>query len=186
LPKIDAQVIHQGEGRIPKNYSVKGKIRMPGSDEWREMATGRSKAGFYYTDVQGKTVHQDILPTVVGRLGGWVRNRSVMIEFTYGEPFSDEINAEKAELIGTETVEGMECFHIEVHYRGTAGQAAHWYFSKDDFLPRRVDRLSRAQGGGTNVMRMIVTDLEVNPQISDDAFEAVVPEGFSVSKKTMK
>jgi hypothetical protein len=186
LPKVDADVIHKGAGRIPKNYSIKGKIQMPGSDEWQEIATGRSKTDFYYTDMNRKVVHQDILPTVVGRLGGWVRDRALMIEFTYGEPFSDEINAEKAELIGTETVDGIECFHIEVHYRGAGGQVAHWYFSKKDFLPRRVDRISPAQGGARNVMRMFVTKLEVNPQISDEVFAAVVPEGFNVTKKTLR
>ena len=71
-----------------------------------------------------------------------------MAEYIHPRPFSDEINAEKAVMKGTTKVGDEECYQIHVVYRNARGAEAMWYFSKKDFLPRRVDRIRPGQDGG--------------------------------------
>ena len=89
----------------------------------------------------------------------------------------DEINADKAELKEDKKIGSEECYQIDVVYKGGQLKAL-WYFSKKDLLPRSVERIDR-EGQGSTVLE--VTELEVDPNLPDDAFKATVPEGFKKS-----
>ena len=76
-----------------------------------------------------------------------------------------------------------ECYEINVVYARSQGEAT-WFFSKKDFLPRRVDRVVTRQAGGEKATtQLIVTDLVVNPKFPDDPFKLVVPEGYAKTDK---
>ena len=99
-----------------------------------------------------------------------------MLEFIHPTPFSDEINADRAELMGTQEIAGVECYEIEVTYAGGQGQST-WFFSTEDFLPRRRVRIfSGPQGEGA--IEITISDLVVDPKTEPAAFEFELPEGY--------
>ena len=108
-----------------------------------------------------------------------------MIEFIHTSPFSDELEGDKVELQGTKKVGDQECYKIYVQYKKSEGEAI-WYFSKGDFLPRRVERLAKNRSGETGVLRKTVTDLEIDPEVAPDAYKVAVPEGFTQTTKSAR
>ena len=80
-----------------------------------------------------------------------------------------------------EKVGGEDTYHVWVKY-GVQNQEADWYFSKKDFLPRRVDRLFPAREGAPAGGRsLIVTSVTPAPKFDKDPFKLDLPEGYTKS-----
>ena len=140
---------------------------------------GCNEDGCYLTDHRKKTVTTGDDPGVFGRSQRYIFN-ALMGEYIHPSPFTDEINAQKQELLGSKNIDGEDCYIVRVVYDtpGTEENKATWYISKKDFLPRaRHDHLAMSQKReGARVKT--VTKLVVNEELDDDAFALQVPDGY--------
>jgi len=177
-PKVSGTVVLSGwaNGR-PEKWRYDLKIERPGSSDVSEATAGSDGKTFFVIDPKTKKAYEDIDPAVLGSTGRAVRGVT-MAEFVHNEPFSDEINGEKQELKGVTKVGDEDCYEVLVKYKAQA-QEATWFFSKKDFLPRRVDRVFTNQAGEKGGSQLIVTKLTVGPKFDNDPFKLVVPEGFT-------
>ncbi len=154
----------------------------PIDGEKRKLTAGSDGQTFYLIDHQKKTVHTGPGASVLGPAGRTARTLG-MVEFLHPTPFSDEINADRAELIGTATVGDQECYKIHVNYAGTTARAI-WYIAQKDYLPRRVDRFRRNPATGQEaVTHLIVTNLIINPVFFVNPFELRVPPDYTRTDK---
>jgi len=158
-------------------YRYEVKLEKPGSNDVNDVTVGSDGKTYFLIDAKAKKVYEGIDPAVVGTAGRAVQGLN-MGEYLHPEPFSDEINGKKQELKGTTKVGDEDCYEVNVEY-GQAGMEATWFFSKKDFLPRRVDRRVQAPTGVKGGTQLIVTKLTVDPKLDKDPFKLVVPEGFT-------
>ncbi len=183
-PTMEGDVIFvagEGDSMMPGKMCVDVKVKMPDSEEVRSIKVGSNGEDFYLIEHKDKTVYADMDPAVLGR-GGQMAQALLMIEFIHPTPFSDEINAEKTELLGSVKIGDEDCYHIRVNYKNANNQVAEWYMSKKDFLPRRCDRISPMRdGNGTRHTHLILTKLDANPKIDDKTFTLTKPEGYTLS-----
>ncbi len=164
-------------GQGPERFNMRVKTVAPGSDEPMEVTGGSDGETFFLLDHLGKKAYQDFDPAVMGA-GGNALFSVTMAEFVHPTPFSDEINADTAELQGTETVGGVECHKIHVVYSGGQGEST-WFFSTEDFLPRRrIRHFNSPQGEGS--IDVTITDLEIDPEVGPDGFAMRLPEGYEI------
>lgn len=178
VPNASGTVVLKGwKGGAPEQFRYEAKVQRPGSSDVTEVTVGSDGKTFYLIDAKEKKVYEDVDPAVVGTSGRGVRSLS-MGEYVHPEPFSDEIKGKKQELTGSAKVGDEDCYLIHVTYT-EGGQEADWYFSKKDFLPRRVDRFFAAPTGEKGSSQLIVTKLTVDPKIDKDPFKLVTPEGFT-------
>lgn len=176
VPKMEAKIIAAGkwESEIGK-FRAEAKMTMPDSSETREFVAGFNGEEYYLIDPAKKLVYADLDPAVLGSDGQILQN-VFMREYNHPKPFSDEINSEKAEITGSEKIGDQDCYVINVLY--SPKLEAVWYFSKKDFLPRRVDRIRMSPTSEHGASQLTVTDLVVDPKATDDSFKLAVPEGF--------
>ena len=171
---VSGKVIQHGIDSNPMaKFYFDGTVTRPGSSESRRLIAGTDGDLSFLVDFSTKMAHEDIDPAVMGS-DGRTAGSAFMLEFTHNRPFSDEINADKIEMLGAESVAGVDCYKIRVKYAGQP-QESTWYFGKKDFLPRRVDRNYPSQNGGTSI---IVSNLKTDPKLGTDAFQLKLPEGF--------
>ncbi len=183
LPGVNGTVIFKGlkNGR-PEKFYYELKAKQSGSEETTHIIAGSDGNEFYVIDPSKKTAYVDIDQEVLGSIGHNVTPLITMGEYANDKPFDDEINGEKKELKGTTKVGDEECYEIYVKYTGQ-GQEANWFFSKKDFLPRRVERKFAAREGREASGRLlIVTSLSVDPKFDKDPFKFELPEGYTKSK----
>ncbi len=164
-------------GGGPEQGRYEAKLQSPGSSDVTEVTVGSDGKTYFLIDAKAKKVYEDIDPAVVGTAGRNVRALT-MGEYFHPEPYSDEINGKKQELKGTTKVGDEDCYEVNVEY-SQPGVEATWFFSKKDFLPRRVDRRFQTPTGEKGGTQLIVTKLTLNPKIDKDPFKLVVPEGFT-------
>lgn len=176
VTKMEGTVVASGkwESELGK-LRVDAKATMPDSAESRAFSIGNTGEEFYLIDPDKKLVYADLDPQVMGSDGRLATNL-LMREFNHPTPFSDEINSEKAEIIGSEKVGDQDCYVINVNYSPKV--EAVWYFSKKDFLPRRVDRINLSPTGERGKGQLIVTDLVTDVKNADTAFNLAIPEGY--------
>lgn len=154
------------------------RINLPNQNEPEKLTFGTDLDKYFFIDHQTKKVHEDIDQAVLGRRGGALY-RLMMIEYMHPTPFNDEINGKSRELRGSKTVNGVDCYEIHVVYANEPVSEATWYFGKKDFLPRgRID-VATTQDGKKGTIEKMVSRLEVDPKLPDDAFKAKVPEGYT-------
>jgi len=162
-------------GQAVEKSRMSVKTTQRGSSEPIEATGGGDGDMFFLIDHLAKKAYVDFDPAVTGSSGnalGALR----MVEFVHPTPFSDEINADTAELQGTEEIGGVECHKIHVVYQGGAGEST-WFFSTEDLLPRRrIRHLNTPQGAGT--LTVTITDLEVDPEVDPEMFSLKLPEGY--------
>lgn len=178
-PRAEGKVLMSGkdEQGTPK-FRVEAKVQPPDSGEAKEYTAGHDGNLFYLIDPSKKMVYADIDAQILGGAG---RNMGglLMREFSHPTPFSDEINSVRAEIKGSKKIGDQDCYEILVVYREKPQPLeAIWYFSKKDYLPRRVDRLVTNAAGEKGAAELSITDLIVDPKTADDAFKLVVPDGF--------
>ena len=176
--KAAGTVILKGrKNNAPVEYRFEAKVQRPGSSDENEITVGSDGKTYFLIDAKAKKVYEDIDPAVVGTAGRAVRGLT-MAEYGHSRPFSDEIDGKKQELKGTTKVGDEDCYEVRVEY-AQAGQEANWFFSKKDFLPRRVDRSFQSPTGEKGTIELVVTKLTLDPKIDKDPFKLVVPEGFT-------
>ena len=158
-------------------YRFDAAIHRENSEEVQKFTVGSNGEEYFLVDHQTKKVHVDVDPAVIGTDG---RAAQVigMIEFVHPTPFGDEIRAESCEMKETAVIGGEPCQAIHVVYAGRVRQQATWYFSKKDFLPRRVHRILDRRERQIST-RQTVSDLVVGPKIDKKELAPFVPEGFT-------
>ena len=182
VPSVEGSVVLSGlkNGR-PEKWRYDLKAKQPGSEETKHIVAGTDGNEYFLLDEEKKIAYVDIDPAVLGSAGRFVQG-ATMLEYVHETPFTDEINGEKKELKGTTKIGDQDCYEIFVKYAGQ-GQEANWFFSKKDFLPRRVDRKFAArEGGEAGVRQLIVTSLTVAPKFDKDPFKFELPEGYTKSE----
>ncbi len=163
-------------GQTPEKFWAKVKTSRQGSDEPVLISGGGNGDLFFLIDHQAKKAYQDMDPGVLGSSGRALTTLG-MAEFVHPTPFDDELSADKAELLGTEEIAGEECYKIDVVYSGGRGQST-WYFSTEDYLPRRrIRRFSDPQRGEGSI-QVTMAELSVDPELKPELFEMVLPEGY--------
>jgi outer membrane lipoprotein-sorting protein len=180
-PKAEGQVWLFGyKNNRPEKVRFEAKVTPPDGGPARNVIMGNDGDEYFVLDAEKKLAYVDIDPAVTGSSGRMV-GRLTMLEYVHETPFSDEINGKEKVLKGSEKVGSEECYHVHVKY-DQEGQEADWYFSKKDFLPRRVDRkfISR-DGGEPGGQQLIVTSLTVDPKSDKDPFKFELPEGYTKS-----
>lgn len=179
VPKASGTVILKGwANNRPEQFRYEAKVERPGSSDVSDITVGSDGKTYFLIDAKEKKVYEDIDPAVVGTAGQGVRRALGMAEYVHPEPFSDEIKGAKQELKGSTKVGDEECYEIHVTYT-EGGQEASWFFSKKDFLPRRVDRFFSTPTGEKGSSQLVVTKLTVDPKLDKDPFKLIVPEGFT-------
>lgn len=152
------------EGKTADGRSVEGTVGYDGNE-------------FFKLDPRTRTAYVDIDDYVLGGARRLVALLALR-EFVHPTPFSEEINGDRRELKGVKKVGDEECYEIRVVYAGGRHEAT-WYFSKQDFLPRRVDRVRQIPTGGSGVIVVTLTSLKVNPILDASTFKAQIPDGWT-------
>ena len=182
IPVVEGTVyLHGYKNNRPEKVRYEAKVTMPGSADVKEFTMGNDGKEYFLIDPSKKIAYVDIDPAVVGGAGRMVGGLT-MLEYVHDAPFSDEINGKIKELKGSEKVGTEDTYHVFVQY-SQEGQEADWYFSKKDFLPRRVDRKFTPPGGApAGGRQLIVTSLTVAPKAEKDPFKLDLPEGYTKSE----
>ena len=160
-------------GATMPQMRIEGTVKR-GSDEERHFKIATDGKTAYAIDDEHKTVTKGDMPEAARILN--TGRTLMMLEYAHPTPFDDEIKGE-AKYEGTKKIGDQECDVIYVVYAAQAGQDARWYFSKEDHLPRRVDRI-RKRGEETGASVTVVTKLEVDPEFGKGAFRLKTPEGY--------
>ncbi len=103
-------------------------------------------------------------------------NNLYLSEFSSSNPYDDEINANQVTLEGRSYVEETLCDVLLVDYDGRF--QSRWFFSVDDHLPRRIERI-RNRAGVPGARILTISNLEVNSEVDDSVFALEIPEGYS-------
>lgn len=152
-----------------------GEVMLPGTEDWIPFQIASDGRNVTRIDPAASTFTTAALPG-----GAQLLRRGVpllMLEFTHPTPFSDELGAKRAKLEGEQEVGGVMCYVIFVHYAKNDSESR-WYFGKEDFLPRRVDRINPEDGNKKNMTVLQIANLNTNPDISKSTFRLSVPDGF--------
>ncbi len=164
-------------GMQPQKYRCEAHIKLPGSTEVKHVTVGSDGEEYYLLDHAEKKAYADIDPAVLGRMGGSIFQSTTVIEFLHPTPFQDEIDAKEKKVLSTKTIDGVECYVVDVTY--PQGQKAIWSFGKNDFLPReRIDQRA-GPDGQTGGQIKTLTNLDVHPKIDESTFKFKIPEGYT-------
>jgi len=167
-------VLNGWNGRTPEKFRIDAKTKPAGQDATVELSAGGNGETYFLIDRSTKKAYEDMDPAVLGRTGQGLQ-ALVMAEFVHDKPFDDELNAENVQLAGKESVDGEECFKIDIVYSGQ--QSSTWFFSTKDYLPRRrIQKFTTPQGEGS--IDRTISALEVAPKLDSSLFALALPEGF--------
>lgn len=176
MGEASGSVVMKGwNGGMPNHFRVHVTAKQPDSEEPVEMTAGGNGDSYFLLDHAGKKGYEDMDPGVLGSAGGQLIGFA-MIEFVHDRPFDDELAGETVTLLEEMEIAGEPCYAVDVFYSGGRGHAT-WYFSKNDYLPRRrVQHISGERGEGTIVRT--VMDLKIAPETDASLFTMKLPEGF--------
>ncbi len=173
----ESDVVMSGwTGGVPQKFLIRVKGKRPGAEEPVEILAGGNGDMFFLIDHGTNKAYEDMDPGVMGSNGPLLFG-AIMIEFVHETPFTDELNGERVELLGTETIDGVECHKIDVFYEGGRGHST-WLVSKDDFLPRRRIQHITTQEGEEGTIERTIHGLEIEPELDDALFVLKLPEGY--------
>jgi len=176
MSAAEGSITMQGwTGSAPERFVGEVKTRMPGDGGEVTITAGGNGESYFVIDHATKKAYEDMDPAVMGRTGRAIQ-AILVAEFVVDRPFDDEIGADSVELQGEEEIGGEPCYRIRVVYSGQRGESI-WFFSKNDYLPRkRIQVFSTAQGEGT--IERTITDLQVDPQVDPGLFAFRLPDGY--------
>ena len=166
-------------GNIPEKSLAHVVSTELDSDEAVDVTGGGNGDIYFLIDHQTKKAYADMDPGVLGSSGiaEFVHQTNFCHAHAPSSPFDDELNADTIELLEDEEVYGEPCYHIRVVYGGDQGQSI-WFFSKNDYLPRRRIQEFSISGEGDGSMECTITKLEVNPEVDPTIFDFKLPEGY--------
>ncbi len=153
-----------------------GSLKRPGGDETVKFRVATDGKIAYVVDDDKKTFTKAEMPEGQRLLGPAAA--LLFQEYAHPTPFSDEIKADARKYEGTKKIGDEECHVIYVTYsKAQGGVEARWYFSKNDHLPRRVDRIvKRDDEVGARCLQL--SKLEVDPEFKKSTFKLKQPEGY--------
>lgn len=173
----ESEVVMSGwTGNIPQKFFMRVKGTRQDGETPLDVSAGGNGDTFFLVDHQTKKGYEDIDPGVLGSDTALLFG-AAMIEFVHATPFNDELNGERVELLGTETIGVVECYKIDVVYAGGRGHST-WWFGKADHLPRQRLRHLTLGDGGEGTIQLTVRDLDTSPDFDDATFAMALPEGY--------
>jgi hypothetical protein len=176
MPNIRGTVVMGKETKHEvKRFQCTLKVEPSGSGEPFELTAGADGTRFYIVDHQTKTVHADIDPGVFGK-NRYTVEFSLPREFGMAKPFEDTLQGGEMRLEEAKEIDGEACYGLWLKPKTEPG--ATWYFSKRDFLPRRISFSAEDKDGHKATAEITIRKLVVNPTFAKDPFEVAVPEGY--------
>ena len=177
VPALWGTVVQGGEstGAVQK-FRVMINTNVPGNTLQESAMAGSNGKTFFLVDGANKTVAESDDPAVMGDMAQVLPYVTVP-QLMHPEPFSKEMKADKLEFIGTEIVSGQECYIVQVPGEG-AGEQTMWFFSTQDALPRRVERIKTDSKGRSGTVRLTLAALSVNPNFGRDPFQTFAGHGY--------
>lgn len=178
LPPVKGTVVMAGEKNelgLAK-FRIEARTQPPGAKNASDVTVVSDGREYLFVDVNTRTLHAGAKIEVLGPRGNSVLF-GVMHELFLPDPFKDELAARKLEFRGTEKIGGEDCYKIHVLYTDEASEST-WWFSCNDFLPRRVERTINLGNNEIGVSDLILTDVAVDPKFVDDPFRLMITEDF--------
>ena len=160
---------------LPEKFFVHIKTTKRGTDEPLELSGGGDGDMFFLVDHTTKKGYEDMDPAVMGS-SAFTLSSFGMQEFVRENPFEDAMTATLT-YEGTEAVNGEECYKIHVEYE-RAGQSSTWFFSMEDYLPRRRVQHFTIGTQGEGSLTIELANLEVNPELDAATFRMKLPEDY--------
>lgn len=151
----------------------------PDSDEkpeTRKLTAGSDGDNYYLIDPKEETAYVDMDPAVLGENARNIQ-RLLMKVLVEKEPYEEELKADTIQKKDDAKV-GSEACHVLL-VKTDEGEA-HWYISKSDLLPRRVERFYERENKMGSI-DLVITDLQYSSKSNEDRFAVTVPAGY---KKT--
>jgi len=176
MPSVRGRIVMGKETRDRvKRFRSTVKIERPGSSEVVELTAGADGDIYYLIDDKAKTVYADIDAQVFGKHRDGVEF-TLTREFGMAKPFEDVLDGGELRYERDEKVDGEDCYVL--HLKSKTEPAALWFFSKRDFLPRRVLFSMKDAKGEEGSGEATIHNLVVNPEFEKDPFQLVVPQGY--------
>lgn len=177
VPAVWGTVVQGGEstGSLQK-FRVMINNNVPGDTLQESAMAGSDGKTFFLVDGANKTVASSDDPAVMGDMAQVLPYVTVP-QLMHPEPFSKEMKADELEFIGTEVVNGQECYIVQVPGEG-AGEQTMWFFSTQDALPRRVERIKTDAKGRSGTVRLTLAALSSNPNFGRDPFQTFAGHGY--------
>ena len=135
---------------------------------WTRMQTGRM---YYQRAWHGVS---ELIKNNITMLKDNAARKSIVLK--------QEINGDAQLITGSKMVGDEECHEMRIIYSGGRGEAV-WWFSKRDFLPRGVQRILVSPSGKRAIQQWLITDLLVDPELSEETFLFPVPEGYTKTNR---
>ena len=177
--KMSGKITMSGwKGSLPEKFRFEVETRPGGRDESARVIVGFDGSTFWALNMRDKKALSGPTIEAIGVYQLLVRFVPVT-EFVLPEPFGDELRAQELEVLGETEVDGSPCFQVHVVYKNP-GQEATWFISRDDYLPRRVDRRILDPEGATLTRRSEIAHLVTEPELKDEEFAFKLPEGFTL------
>ncbi|MBL8878392.1 MAG: hypothetical protein JNG88_04660 [Phycisphaerales bacterium] len=178
LPPVSGTVVMSGDKNelgLAK-FRLEARTQTPGSKVPINVTALSDGREYLFVDVDTRTLHAGASVEVLGPRGNSALF-GVMRELFLPEPFKDELGARKLEFKGIDKIGAEECYKIHVVYKDE-GSESNWWFSRGDFLPRRVERTMDIGNKQIGVSDLILTDVAVDPKFVDDPFKLLISEEF--------
>ncbi len=176
-----ANVIISGkQDYLPGAFYADIQAKEPGHAEVVKITAGYDGDRYWLIDYENETVHVDLDFAVMGKYARLVYGAFVR-EFFVDGPFRQEIEGSEQKLLGTESVNGVECYKVCVDYGSEQQPGAVFCFSKKDFLARSRRDIFIMENGQKGGMLTTLTDVETNPDVGREKFKVKVPDGFKKS-----
>lgn len=178
LPPVKGTVVMAGDKNelgLAK-FRIEVRTQPPGAKNASDVTVVSDGREFLFVDTDTRTLHAGARIDILGPRGNSALF-GVMRELFLPEPFKDELVARKLEFRGTEKIGNEECYKIHVLYTDEASECT-WWFSCNDFLPRRVERTIDMGNRQLGVSDLILTDVAVDPKFVDDPFRLLISEDF--------
>lgn len=96
--------------------------------------------------------------------------------FRSSEPFAEALERGPT-IIGTETIDGVECHIVEVP-RGENGQKHRYYIGRDDHILRRIDRIVEQDLASGRVV-LELSNVDANASLTDSDIQVELPDGYT-------
>lgn len=177
LPNVSGPIVMGKEAPDgAKRFYCKVKIQKGDSADAAEVTAGADGTTYYLIDHAAKTVYADIDPNVMGKHRDGI-DFTVPREFGMARPFEDALKGDEFRFERDEKVDGHDCW-VVFFQSSPMFPAVEWYFSKSDFLPRRVRFATKDPEGNEGAGQATIKNLKVDPKLEKDPFALVVPEGY--------
>lgn len=178
VPKAEGTVALSGWGiGTTQRFRYDIRAQRLGSKDTIDITVGGDGHQFFRADHNKKKVWLGRDRSILGA-SGRTTSPVNMKEYVHPIPFRDELTARSHTLLEPRTVAGEPCYSVKVVYERRTEEAI-WYFSKNDFLPRGVKRITRSLGGERRTWEVLVSNLRVNPKFDAGAFTYEPPAGYS-------